>query len=228
MDDIMTAKEVAAYLKINERTVLKYASENQLPAVKVGGQWRFKREVLDRWLESQMQAGPAVSLADEEPVRVSRWLRPDLVQASSQARCGRDVLEELVSLCERAGLVQDGKALLNALIRREQLCSTALGQGVAFPHVRDNAPRYGQQPVVAVVRVPAGVDFGAGDGRPTYLFFLVFAPSTKLHLRILARLSQLFRDPGLVTRLREAPDGPAMVRLLTEAEQQVQPSRVSA
>ena len=72
--------------------------------------------------------------------------------------------------------------------------------------------------MLALARVPDGVDFGAADGQPTYLFFMVYAPTTKLHLRILARLSQLVRDPDIVAQLREAPDAHAMIRLLRDAE----------
>ena len=54
-DDIMTLKEVAKYLGLHVMTVYKLTREGRVPAAKIGGQWRFKRNVLDEWLESQMQ-----------------------------------------------------------------------------------------------------------------------------------------------------------------------------
>src|SRR3989454_4443173 len=55
MDDrLMTVKELAAYLNLNERTVLKLAAEGPLPAVKVGNQWRFPEAKIDAWLDDQM------------------------------------------------------------------------------------------------------------------------------------------------------------------------------
>jgi nitrogen PTS system EIIA component len=219
MNDIMTAKEVASYLKINERTVLKYASESKLPAVKVGGQWRFKREVLDHWLESQMKAcTEPVQPVGERAVSIAEWLHPEMVLPNVETDSGQEVLSELVRVCVESGQVTDGKALLSALLRREQLCSTALGQGVAFPHVRESGLRASNQPVLALAKAPGGVDFGASDGEPTFLFFMVYAPSTKVHLRILARLSQLLRDSSLVEDLRGAQDAGALIGLLQEAE----------
>ena len=53
-DDIMTLKEVAQYLGLHVMTVYKLTREGRVPAAKIGGQWRFKRNVLDQWLESQM------------------------------------------------------------------------------------------------------------------------------------------------------------------------------
>src|SRR5438128_1431440 len=55
MDDrLMTVKELAAYLNLNERTVLKLAAEGPLPAVKVGNQWRFRKAMIAAWLDEQM------------------------------------------------------------------------------------------------------------------------------------------------------------------------------
>ena len=54
-EDIMTLKEVARYLGLHVMTVYKLTREGRVPAAKIGGQWRFKRSVLDQWLESQMQ-----------------------------------------------------------------------------------------------------------------------------------------------------------------------------
>src|SRR3989454_7896858 len=53
-DRLMTVKELAAYLNLNERTVLKLAADGPMPAVKVGNQWRFRKAMIDAWLDDQM------------------------------------------------------------------------------------------------------------------------------------------------------------------------------
>ena len=53
VDQILTLKEVAAYLKLAEKTAYRLASEGKLPGFKVGGSWRFKREDLEAWIETQ-------------------------------------------------------------------------------------------------------------------------------------------------------------------------------
>ncbi len=53
-EQIMTLREVAQYLGLHVMTVYKLTREGRVPAAKIGGQWRFKRDVLDNWLESQM------------------------------------------------------------------------------------------------------------------------------------------------------------------------------
>ena len=54
MDEIMTIKELADYIKMNTRTVYKLANDLKIPAVKLSNQWRFKKETIDEWLEAQM------------------------------------------------------------------------------------------------------------------------------------------------------------------------------
>ena len=53
-EQIMTLREVARYLGLHAMTVYKLTREGRVPAAKIGGQWRFKRDVLDEWLETQM------------------------------------------------------------------------------------------------------------------------------------------------------------------------------
>ena len=56
VDQILTLKEVAAYLKLAEKTAYRLASEGKLPGFKVGGSWRFKKDDLEKWIESQKHA----------------------------------------------------------------------------------------------------------------------------------------------------------------------------
>lgn len=55
--EIMTIREVATYLKVNDRTIYRLLSAKQLPAFKVGGSWRFRRADIDSWIASQSERG---------------------------------------------------------------------------------------------------------------------------------------------------------------------------
>ncbi|MCD6416688.1 MAG: response regulator [Planctomycetes bacterium] len=70
--DVLDSREAARYLKLNQQTIRRLVRENQIPGFKVGGSWRFKKSVLDRWAESQQQAAQTrrvLVVDDEEPVR---------------------------------------------------------------------------------------------------------------------------------------------------------------
>jgi PTS system nitrogen regulatory IIA component len=89
------------------------------------------------------------------------------------------------------------------------LNSTALGDGVAIPHGKLPGVR---RVIAAFARSKAGVDFQSLDGKPTHLFFLLVAPedSAGAHLKALARISRLLKDPSFRSRLLEAPDAKAL------------------
>ena len=53
-NDVMTVEEVAAYLRLQPQTIYKWAQEKRIPAAKLGKEWRFRRSILDRWLDQQI------------------------------------------------------------------------------------------------------------------------------------------------------------------------------
>lgn len=111
----------------------------------------------------------------------------------------------------------DREELTRVLIEREGLASTAIGEGVAIPH--------GKLPsvhdiVACLGRVRRGVDFDSMDGQPTYLFFVLVAPetSTGAHLKALARISRVFKNPDFRRRLLSADDADHMYEVIAEED----------
>ena len=107
-----------------------------------------------------------------------------------------EVLRELVEhMAVLSGRPAEQSLLLAALKEREDLCSTGVGDGVALPHARNALVGLVDRPVIVFGRKAEGLPFGSIDGSLVRLFFLVVAPNVTLHLRILARLSRLLRNP---------------------------------
>ena len=95
--------------------------------------------------------------------------------------------------------------------------STAIGDGIAIPHGK----LAGVSSIIGVFgRHVRGVDFDSLDGGPTHLFFLLVAPedSASLHLKALARVSRLMKDPAFRERLSSAPDAAEIFRLIKEED----------
>jgi PTS system nitrogen regulatory IIA component len=115
------------------------------------------------------------------------------------------------------------RALLAARVwEREELSSTATVDGVAFLHTaRWESRTLVQSPLAALGRLPTPVHFGAVDGTPTDLLFLLLAPDDRTHLTLLAKAARLSRDPVLLAGLRAAPTGREIVRLVRAAERAV-------
>src|SRR5690606_1725881 len=99
--------------------------------------------------------------------------------------------------------LKDKPWFVGALVEREALASTAMEGGVAFLHTRSRDTERVSRPFVIVGRSYDGVQFGAPDGKPTFLFFLLGLKYDKLHLPILGRLARIMtRHPQAVARLR--------------------------
>jgi PTS system nitrogen regulatory IIA component len=145
-------------------------------------------------------------------MKIVEFLRPDAVIASLSGQTGQAVLAEL---CRPLSTIHkiDSQRLLETLLDRERLGSTGIGEGVAIPH--------GKVPglpglVASFGRSPAGIDFRAIDGRPTYLFFALFAPenSAGAHLKALARISRIFKSSGFREGLMNATTADEIYRLI--------------
>ena len=127
-------------------------------------------------------------------MKIVDLIRRDMVVPALQATDKRGILEELASYMAGRHPRIDRATLARVLIEREQLASTAIGEGVAIPHGKLGAVG---EIVACLGRATAGVDFDSMDGQPTYLFFVLVAPetSTGAHLKALARISRVFKDP---------------------------------
>ncbi|MDZ7267018.1 MAG: PTS sugar transporter subunit IIA [candidate division KSB1 bacterium] len=128
------------------------------------------------------------------------------------------ILAELVALLERSGRVTNKRKLLTDLINRERRATTALGRGLAVPHVRTSNIR---DLTLAIARSSEGLDFDAVDGQPTHIFFVVVAPPQEdenLYLRIYKHLAEISKYHNAVEQLLAVQDPGEMIRLLRQWE----------
>ena len=223
IDEIMTPAEVAVYLKLPEETVLKLAASGSLPVLDLGGELRFKKSVLERWLSEQAklprttELAMAVSADTATAGPLSSLLRENTISTRLAAATRDGVLRELAALVPLA-TPRFRQTLFDALKAREELCSTATTDGVAIPHARNAMVGLVSEPVMAFGRHPQGVDFGALDGKPTHLFFLPCAPNVRLHLQMLARLARLLRSKTVRDALLKADKPAEVIQIIRSAE----------
>lgn len=150
-------------------------------------------------------------------MRIAEFLSPQAVVADVLARDKQEVLRELSVALSRSYPTLKGDRLVEVLREREKLGSTGIGEGVAIPHGK--LPGLGQ--LVAAFGVSRqGVDFEAIDGKPTHLFFALVAPenSAGVHLKALARISRLFKNPRFRASILEAPTAADIHALIVQED----------
>lgn len=229
-DRLMTIKQLAEYLNVNDRTVLKLVSDGSLPGVKVGNQWRFRKAMVDTWLDDQMLGvtpmyvqTPRFNGSPRRMLELSSCFQPDHIIAELAASTRNTVIEELAGLAAKLGLVRDKTWFVGALIERENVMPSAVGHGIAFLHTLRRNPEQVVRPFMVLGRSRAGLDFDALDGLPTHLFFVLGLKFEALHLPWLDKLAHMFAYEDAVQSLLDAPDAEAIFEAVAAAERRLEP-----
>jgi mannitol/fructose-specific phosphotransferase system IIA component (Ntr-type) len=148
-------------------------------------------------------------------------LQPGFVAPAMTSKTKASVLRDLAKLAESTGRLNDPAALLESLVAREELCSTGIPGGIALPHPRNHDPYLSESSFIIAGRTVQPVNFGAPDGEPTELFFLICCQDDRLHLHTLARLCRIAQKTDLVARINFLSDPETFFQGLVAAEQEV-------
>jgi fructose-specific phosphotransferase system IIA component len=153
-------------------------------------------------------------------MKITDFLSAKAIVTDLKSTKKEDVMKELVDALIESGEVEKDKRpkLIDALMSRESLGSTAIGQGVAIPHAKSE---YVKELVAAFGLSKKGVDFDSLDGEMVYIFFLLLAPqdSAGPHLKALARISRLLKDRYFRDNLRAASDGNAVIKIISQEDE---------
>lgn len=169
-DDILTIEEVAKYLRVSERTVYDWAQKGEIPSGKIGTVWRFKKSEIERWVNERLSSNRPVALISS--VRIQNIISPDRILFLNYPS-KRDALIALAENLAGAPQIKNKQELISEILRREELMSTAIGKGIAIPHVRLNS--------VTDLVVSIGIsrcdiqDFQTLDDVPVRLLFMIAA-----------------------------------------------------
>ncbi len=227
----LSLDEVARQIGRDARDMERLASRGQIPAhkrVATGSSrcpkcrtgWNRKcAGYTDSELAEVEQLQQSTEVNAEIPL--TSLLKLETVAVPLEARTKRSVLEGLIDVAGRTWHVWEPATVLRAVIEREDLCSTAFGNGVAVPHPRQPLPGSLGESVVAFGRTFSGVPFGGARGELTDLYFLVLCRDTKTHLQVLAHIARILQLPGFLDALRQTDSPQPAYDLIRDAEQQV-------
>ncbi len=213
-DDILTIEEVAKYLRVSERTVYDWAQKGEIPSGKIGTVWRFKRDEIERWVNDKLST--KTSAPGDLSVLVKNILSPErIVFLEHQTK--HDALIRLSQVLATAPQIKDAKELETEILRREELMSTALGRGIAIPHVRISSVT-DLVVAVGISRVDI-IDFQAIDEVPVRLLFMIAAANNQhnYYLQTLSYFSSRFKNQELRDALLASKDSLEAYKLLTNS-----------
>ena len=153
-------------------------------------------------------------------MRIFDFLCKKAIKANLATTTKEDTIKELVDLLITGGEIakKDRSRLIESLMDREALGSTAIGHNIGIPHAKSDCVRH---LVAAFGLSQKGVDFDSLDGEPVYIFFLLIAPqdSAGPHLKALARISRLTKDKYFRDSLRQAKDEKAILKIISQEDE---------
>lgn len=151
----------------------------------------------------------------EATVNLLDYLPTGAVCVDLKSQTKKEVLKEMVAILSEAHEIKTQDKVLEALLEREELGSTGIGQGIAIPHGKSD---HVGKTVAALGISKKGIEFDALDGEPVYVFFMLVAPgnSAGIHLKILAKISRLLKDKFFRQALREAKTSDEALRQIKE------------
>ena len=229
--DFITIDELMRQLGRERREVERMVSRGRIPGRRVSGEWRFNRNEITQWLESEIRVFGDQDLARVEQTQksleldprspISQLISPETVQVPLDAGTKPSTLQALVEVAGRTWQVMEPAAVLEAVKQRENVMSTGFDNGIAIPHPRNPLPDALSDSVVVFGRTVSGIPFGAPKRVLTDMFFLVLARDSRTHLQILARLGRLMQLPDFVNNLRTAETSADAYDLICAADADV-------
>lgn len=194
----LSVRDSAKLLNVSEKTVYRWVKQGDLPACRVNDQYRFNRAELLEWatsrginLSAEMFAESCSGIA---PVSLAEAIRAGGVYHGVEGTGKTEALHSAVSVMPLPREV-DREFVLQLLLARESLGSTAIGRGIAMPHARNPVVMHVPCPMVTLCFLKQPVEFGALDGEPVTTLFTMLSPTVRAHLHTLARLSHALQRP---------------------------------
>jgi PTS system nitrogen regulatory IIA component len=217
--------DIVSSLGVDEKTVLGWIKKKGLTAHMVNGRYQINQVDLLEWatnngikIPPQMFAVPEIE--DRLPLLSDALARGGIHFDVP----GDDLQSALKSVVERLPLQphMDPDFLYQTLLAREALGSTAIGNGIAIPHVRNPILSQSQDPAVSLCFLKKPIDFQALDDKPVHILFTLITPNVKVHLHMLARLSYVLHEQRFMDLLNSSTPGKdEIIAMVTELEERI-------
>jgi len=206
----LTVRELSRWFNVPESTVIRWVRNRNLPAQRIAGQHRFNRaEVLEWATTNQIKISPDVIPADRTSNDRAVGLLASLTEGGVfHGVPGQNKEQVFRAIVERLPLQPetDRELLLHLFLAREASASTALGSGIAIPHVRNPIIEPIGRPLVSLALLAQPIEFGAPDGQPVHTIFTIISPTPRGHIQMLSRLALVLHDGPLCDALiHQAP-----------------------
>jgi PTS system nitrogen regulatory IIA component len=200
-------KEIVDLLEVPEKIVLKWINEKKMPSYKIKNQYYFNKTEVNEWILSN-NISISKKILDfsltSKPVSLIELLKKGDIHYGITGETVEQVINDVVNSIDIPKSV-DKESVRISLLMREVMMSTAIGEGIALPHPRNPIISDVDEESISVCFLKNPIDYGALDGKPVFVLFVIMASNSKRHLEILSKISFFCLQPDFVQTLKDKP-----------------------
>jgi len=212
----LSKADAAKKLKVSEKVIQEMLNANVFESKLVGKTIKVDEDSLNEWLENLSENEEQQLALKRVICHFEEYMRIDNIVLDFHAENKYDAIRQLSEKAKDLKLVRDARWLYEVVVAREELISTAIGNGVALLHPRHLHPSKIKVPSILFGRTDDGVDFDAPDNKPVNLFFMLLLHNDKQHLFSLSYISKLIMNPELLEQLNQITEAESLHDCLTK------------
>ncbi|MHB8790781.1 MAG: helix-turn-helix domain-containing protein [Desulfobulbaceae bacterium] len=209
-------RKLAQHMGVSEKTIYRMLNDNQIPfAVKIGGQWRFRADSVEKWITAQMEGGRSEGIINYR-ITVADALGNGSVLYRIHGGNRDEALDELFSTLPRTGAF-NAKNCKFSILAREALAPSSLA-GIACMAPSSDHPVYLERSLIILAFLEEPVNFKALDGEPAMAIFLILAANASEQAILETRLRRLLMEADFVAEIKKQPARKELSQYILEYE----------
>ncbi len=200
-------KDIVDLLNVNEKTIHQWIKEKKIPYHNINHQYRFNRAEITEWIliHKVEFSSSLIKLGLADRYSLIPMFEKGGIINNVPGSNNKDVLKNAsANILIPAGL--SAEEILDSLLNREDLMSTAIGKGIALPHPRNPIITNPNNASITICYLHKPVDFSALDGQPVHTLIILLTASPKMHLEVLSKISYLYQDEKFRKLLNDRKD----------------------
>ncbi|GAB1467512.1 PTS sugar transporter subunit IIA [Candidatus Cloacimonadota bacterium] len=217
----LSKADAAKKLKVSDRVIQEMIATGVFESKLVGKNVKIDEDSLNEWLENLNETDEKMLALKRVICHFEEYMRPENVFLDFSAENKYDAIRILSEKAKDLKLVRDARWLYEVVVAREELISTAIGNGVALLHPRHLHPSKIKTPSILFGRSVEPVDFDAPDNKPVNIFFMLLLHNDKQHLFSLSYISKLIMNSENLASFTSAIDATEIHKALTVVPEQL-------
>lgn len=214
-------KDLAILLDVPESAIRHLIDDKKIPFYKIKNQYLFNKTEINEWiLQNKIIVSDRILnlKLTTKPVQITKLIHNGGIHFNIKGNKVKDVIKNAINAIPVPADISK-KTIIDSLLEREEMMTTAVGHGIAFPHPRNPIIADVEMESIALCRLEHPVDFHALDGTAVHTLFVIISSNSKRHLEILSKISYVCQQQEFIALLESKASKDSILDLIAVIEQ---------